>query len=232
MMRLSQQAYVSVEILCDMLSDGRLRHLCNLAVGSAPPKTHSTHPIEDPGRRKVASAISLAQDGFYGKACQILTSSGVAPNSDDTWKLLITKHPSNACPAIPLPSTCNTFPPNVCLMDILRSFPKMTVAGPSGLRIQHLIDAAEVPLTLHAFVNLLILGCAPMDVALFLAGGNLTALNKLTPGDIRPIAVGEVLRRLTGKCLCAAHRSKMASFLSHINLVWLSLVVLRELLMA
>ena len=87
--------------------------------------------------------------------------------------------PSSACPAIPLPSTRNTFPSDVSLMDILRSFPKLTAAGPSGLRIQHLIDAAEVPLqtpflqTLRAVVNLLISGCAPMDVAIFLAGGNL-----------------------------------------------------------
>ena len=173
----------------------------------------------DPGRRKVASAISLAQDGLFGKACQVLTSSGVAPNNDDTWNLLISKHPSSACPAIPLPSNRDfTFPPDLSLMDILRSFPKLTAAGPSGLRIQHLIDAAEVPLQtsllhiLRAVINLLISGSAPLDVAIFLAGGNLTALNKPVPGDIRPIAVGEALRRLTGKCLCAALRSKMASF--------------------
>ena len=49
-------------------------------------------------------------------------------------------------------------------------------------------------------------------IIIFLAGGNLTALNKPIPGDICPIAVGEALRRLTGKCLCAALRSKMASF--------------------
>ena len=167
----------------------------------------------------MASAISLAQDGLFGKACQVLTSSGVAPNNDDTWNLLISKHPSSACPAIPLPSNRDfTFPPDLSLMDILRSFPKLTAAGPSGLRIQHLIDAAEVPLqtpllhTLRAVINLLISGSAPLDVAIFLAGGNLTALNKPVPGDIRPIAVGEALRRLTGKCLCAALRSKMASF--------------------
>eukprot|EP00731_Ephydatia_muelleri_P032417 Em0023g924a len=51
---------------------------------------------------------------------------------------------------------------------------------------------------------------APKDI--YLAGGNLTALNKATLGDIRPIAVGEVLRRLVGKCLCAALRVKAASF--------------------
>ncbi|KAL5514970.1 hypothetical protein EMCRGX_G000068 [Ephydatia muelleri] len=212
---------IPLEVLCDMWTDGHFGDLWSRAVKHATctSKSYSLHPKVDPGRRKVASAISLAQDGLFGKACQVLTSSGVAPNNDDTWNLLISKHPSSACPAIPLPSNRDfTFPPDLSLMDILRSFPKLTAAGPSGLRIQHLIDAAEVPLqtpllhTLRAVINLLISGSAPLDVAIFLAGGNLTALNKPVPGDIRPIAVGEALRRLTGKCLCAALRSKMASF--------------------
>ena len=55
-------------------------------------------------------------------------------------------------------------------------------------------------------------GRAPAEVAVFLAGGNLTALKKPAPGDIRPIAVGESIRRLTGKCLCVALKEKAASF--------------------
>eukprot|EP00731_Ephydatia_muelleri_P013521 Em0007g831a len=46
-------------------------------------------------------------------------------------------------------------------------------------------------------------------------GGSLTALVKGKPGfppDIRPIAVGEALRRLTGKCLCAVLKSKASEF--------------------
>ena len=38
----------------------------------------------DPGKKKINSAISLAQDGLYGKACQTLISSGVALNNVDT----------------------------------------------------------------------------------------------------------------------------------------------------
>ncbi|KAL5502219.1 hypothetical protein EMCRGX_G008957 [Ephydatia muelleri] len=34
-----------------------------------------------PGKKKINSAISLAQDGLYGKACQTLISSGVALNN-------------------------------------------------------------------------------------------------------------------------------------------------------
>ena len=55
------------------------------------------------------------------------------------------------------------------------------------------------------------------EMSTYLAGGSLTALNKVKPGcppDIRPIAVGETLRRLTGKCLCAVIKDK-ASELFH-----------------
>ena len=44
-------------------------------------------------------------------------------------------------------------------------------------------------------------------MAPFLAGANLTALPKKDNG-IRPVAVGEVWRRLTAKCLCNSYRKQ------------------------
>eukprot|EP00731_Ephydatia_muelleri_P011027 Em0005g1613a len=114
-----------------------------------------------------------------------------------------------------------SLPSSLNLMAILRSFPKLSAAGPSGLRIQHLIDAAEITLQtpilhlLRKVINILASGKAPVDVSIFLAGGNLTALQKSKPGcplDVRPIAVGEALRRLVGKCLCSMLKSKAAEF--------------------
>eukprot|EP00731_Ephydatia_muelleri_P000771 Em0001g771a len=102
--------------------------------------------------------------------------------------------------------------PDFNILGVLQSFPKGSAAGPSGLRIQHLLDAASIPLptsicsSLRDLVNLLSSGKAPTSVSTFLAGGSLTALNKFKPGclpDVRPIAVGEALRRLTEKCLCS-----------------------------
>ena len=64
-------------------------------------------------------------------------------------------------------------------------------------------------------MNLLASGKVPVSVSRHLAGGSLTALVKGKPGlppDIRPIAVGEALRRLTGKCLCAVLKSKASEF--------------------
>ena len=120
---------------------------------------------------------------------------------------------------------------------IIIPFPKGTAAGPSGLRVQHLLDVASIPLPgmticslLRRVVNLLVSGKVPQEVYRFMAGGSLTALSKLKPGcapDIRPIAVGEVLRRLTGKCLCAVIKQRfyLLIFLSLYSLVWLALWV-------
>ena len=51
-------------------------------------------------------SISLAQGGLYGKACQALVSSGVAPNSEETWKLLFTKHHKCEHPITPTAPEC------------------------------------------------------------------------------------------------------------------------------
>ena len=56
-------------------------------------------------------------------------------------------------------------------------------------------------------VGLLARGEAPSSLAPYLAGASLNALPKKDNG-IRPIAVGETLRRLTAKTLCAATKDQ------------------------
>ena len=186
-------------------------------------------------------SISLALGGLYGKACQALVSSDVAPNSEETWKLLFTKHPKCEHPITPTaPKFDVSILSSVNIMAILRSFPKLTAAGPSGLHVQHLIDAADslfqtaVLFSLKAVVHLLASGRAPSQLSVFLTGGNLTALNKSKPDcplDVQPIAVGETLCRLTGKCLCAAVKCKAAEFLHPHQFGWHALLAQRKLLM-
>ena len=91
---------VPIDVLCQMWLDGRLRDLWKLAVAHAASSNHA-HQKVDPVRKKLASAISLAQDGLYGKVCQTLTSSGATPNNQTTWNVLVNKHPSCACPLVP-----------------------------------------------------------------------------------------------------------------------------------
>ena len=62
-----------------------------------------------------------------------------------------------------------------------------------------------------ALVNILAKGEAPETLAPFLAGATLTALPK-KDNDIRPVAVGEMWRRLTAKCLCNSYKEKARSY--------------------
>ena len=58
------------------------------------------------------SAIALAREGSLGKACQVLTSSGIAPNNDSTFQQLLGKHPQGPIPVPPaIVSTENNIVP-------------------------------------------------------------------------------------------------------------------------
>ena len=211
----------SIERLCDQWLKGEYHLLWQRAASQTNGKFRQRQ--QENNERKVKNSVALAREGLLGKACQALTSAGIAPNNNETWELIQSKHPKGPPPIPPAPST----PPIPILSKdfntamVLRSFPKSTACGPSGLRIQHLLDTAEVPLqfpissSLRDIVNLLASGKVPVSVSRHLAGGSLTALVKGKPGlppDIRPIAVGEALRRLTGKCLCAVLKSKASEF--------------------
>ena len=179
-------------------------------------------------RNLIDFAVSLSHEGMFAKACRILVSSGLASNNEDMWKLIREKQPEGPLPIIPETTSAQSISLNddFDVYNILKSFPKGTAAGPSGLRVQHLLDAASIPLPtiigslLRRIVNLLVSGKVPQEVSLFMAGGSLTALSKLKPGcapDIRPIAVGEVLRRLTGKCLCTVLKLRVIDFFEPIQ---------------
>lgn len=106
------------------------------------------------------------------------------------------------------------------------------------LRVQHLIDVTknaslnhktELSSHLRQIINLLSSEKAPDSLAPYLAVGNPVALMKIKEGgnwDVRPIAVVEVLHRLTGKCL---PKPKPTSSFSLTSMVWHALVGLRKL---
>ena len=218
----SHNPHVAIESLCKMWLNNDLSTLWTMAKSRENNSITEEATIGKNYRRVINSAVSLGRSGLTGKACRMLLSSGIAPNNDTTWRLLQAKHP--ACPPPVTPNATSepvTLGPTFNILKILRSFPKGTSAGPSGLSVQHLLDAASIPLhtpigdSLKGIVNLMASGKVPEPVATFLAGGRLIALNKGkegNPPDVRPIAVGETLRRLTGKCICAILRDKISSF--------------------
>ena len=104
----------------------------------------------------------------------------------------------------------------------IRSFPRGSAGGPSGLRPQHLQDALipgwadEVLRQCTSVINLLAQGRAPESVRPWPGGATLTALPKPT-GDHCPIASGETLRRLVGKALCQTVQDDIRAYLEPVQ---------------
>ena len=95
----------SIEELCRLWLDGHLASLWQYASDHAR-KTNSK-PSKEKAKSKVQYAVYKAREGVLGKACKVLTSSGIAPNTPETWHLLLQKHPKGpvpSCPEVTLPS--------------------------------------------------------------------------------------------------------------------------------
>ena len=76
------------------------------------------------------------------------------------------------------------------------------------IRASHILNAIQVNNqtsvldTLTSFVNFLAKGNAPSEVQPYLAGAFLIGLGK-KDGGIRPIAIGDIFRRLVAKCMAS-----------------------------
>ena len=130
---------------------------------------------------------------------------GLAPDNDETYQSLLDLHPQSPPPTIPsspVPPAA-TFSTSIVLAAIA-SFPKGSSPGPSGLRPSHLQEAAHCLSSTrsHEFIGALTSFCllaakghTPSVVVPYFCGASLIASIKKN-GGVRPIAVGEVLRRL------------------------------------
>src|SRR6478672_2239900 len=92
-------------------------------------------------------------------------------------------------------------------------FPTGSAAGASGTRPQFLKDILSCSNTavgnaalaiLTRLTNHMVAGLAPRELAPFIAGAPLMALVKQEGGGLRPIAIGETIRRFVSKCCCEA----------------------------
>lgn len=161
----------------------------------------------------------LAAEGRYGLACCALADvESVAPFSQVTFDLLALKHPKGSVvPNFPhLPSQQINLD---AIKSAIASFPVGSGAGPSRLSPDHLKEAlgSNVGALVHEkicdFVNFLVQGRASRLVQPFLVGATLTPLLK-KDGGIRPIACGDVFRRVAAKSLMHSVRDQARFFFS------------------
>ena len=162
------------------------------------------------------------RNGLFSKAVSALESGSMVAPSEEASLKLQTKHPPalhplDAADFSVLPAPCQKVTEEVVDRS-LRSFNKGTSAR--GLRAQHLLDgllsgySSSLKRDLTKAVNLFLSGQVPREFAPFVAGASLFALDKTKDGvfDVRPIAAGEIIRRLVAKCLCATHKKDAERF--------------------
>jgi hypothetical protein len=187
------------------LLGGDVRDRFILSVLKSPLATYSRHP-QSPASNMKRCLKLVTQQGQFSKAVQALSSEGIVEPSADTAIKLQEKHPLGQLPTPINLSGIESI--QVHMEDItqaLRSFPKDTACGRSGLRVSHLMETlylgTNLDTELLTHVNYLVQGKAPLELAAFYASASLIALKK-KDSSIRPIEVGEITRRLTSKiCL-------------------------------
>ena len=162
------------------------------------------------------SAIRLVKSGELSRAARILTSKGLAPASDETVAKLSLKHPTRD-PNTPVPhsDTCNSMAlPASVIINVIKKSPRGSGAGPSGWKFEHLRNLLDNAVTQDALVRVLSSiaeGNLPSLVTTWLSASRLIALPK-SSGDVRPIAIGEVLRRVSAKAICHHLKSEFSAY--------------------
>ena len=146
--------------------------------------------------------------GRLSDAIRILESCGVAPDCVETLMALEDKHPQaddwetiDICQLQRLPVASDQ------VLFLIQSLPRCSSPGRDGLRSEHLQVAVHAVADhrrenfmnmMAKWLELLVNGEVSDEIRQFYASAPLTALLK-PDGGVRPIAVGEIWRRLTSK---------------------------------
>ncbi|KAJ9447772.1 hypothetical protein DIPPA_31033, partial [Diplonema papillatum] len=157
--------------------------------------------------KTIQQVIRKTKARWFGKAVAALSAAKVAPVNEETLGVMREKHPQ--APEPPLPP----IPPQAnaeidvswgIVIKTLRALPRGTAPGPSGLSAQHLLDlvspGSPIRAPLVAVIARIATGSLPDEARPHGFGARLVALEK-KDGGLRPIACGEVLRRMAAKIL-------------------------------
>ena len=165
------------------------------------------------GAQTVRKVLRLGRKREMRKAGAALAAAKVMPVSDSAFDALRALHPLASPPEVPAPPDPQV--PTVKARDlghVLRTMARGSAAGPFGLSVRHLQDLwnlGSLAEAVTSVVNRLMSGSVPVPVRGFAYGAKLFALEKKN-GKPRPIACGDVFRRLAAKALVKDPRLKPA----------------------
>ena len=160
----------------------------------------------------IARVTTLIQEGALRRACAALLQDPPVRPTDDVVASLRLLHPGSSVEDRlemgSLRGVASGAAPSADVDQVrkaLLSFPSTSGAGRSGLRPSHVRDAlrpasSDLLLSelLSEVVSLLLRGKVPESIWPYVCGASIMALRKPN-GSLRPIAIGETIRRLTSK---------------------------------
>ena len=157
----------------------------------------------------------LADCDIKGAVLILSSSDTFAGNGVEVTQALQAKHPPApddvALPAAPVADTQPFQATIEQVFEAIKSFPPSSGSGPDGIRPSHLLNMTSkgsgaagerLKASLTSLCNLVLRGEVPASVRPLFFGASLCALAK-KDGGIRPIAVGNALRRLATKVVLA-----------------------------
>lgn len=195
---------------CAAVQKKKARPSDNEEVDEEDPKHKQKTQIGPSEKSLIRSAVTLVRQGEYSRAIARLQSSGGAPKDAETLAALLPLHPQSPPPTV----EANTLLQAAELIAIseadvlqaVQSFNKLTSCGCLGLRVPLLKqmlrydDSGTFLRALRTFVLACAHGKTPQELHPYLAGATLSAIPKAS-GGVRPIAAGEILRRIVAKAV-------------------------------
>ena len=185
----------------------------------------------DQRTKNIQRAIRLAHESALSKAARALDSFGVHEPTESIQSKLVDKHPQELLDDEergPPPTVTQAHRDRVEAIDTseineaVRRFAQASAGGGSALSPTHLKELLRVPeaqdenglcAALAGLATRLARGQAPRDIIPWLTGAPLTPLRK-RDGGVRPIAVGETIRRLIASILMRRIRDQAAEHLA------------------
>ena len=160
----------------------------------------------------------MVQSSEISRAARVLTSQSLAPESDDVLQMLKLKHPVESINSSKIPSISG-MPDSICLdksvfVNAIKRSPRGSGCGLSGWRYEHVRILLDNEITFDSLLsvcNTIASGDVPHTIIPLLSASKLIALPK-TGSGVRPIAIGEVFRRLTAKTICQQKSFDFSSF--------------------
>ncbi|CAI6011820.1 unnamed protein product [Closterium sp. NIES-65] len=204
--------------------EGRWRELFDSAMVAARPAVRPlayTCSDQDPDAIPLSRCRSRCKVGEWSRGLACLTAGELARPSEAMVQSLREKHPASTSE---VPQWVRDFsvdapqrPPLTAdiLARTIHTAARASAAGPSGWVTEHLRDTflTEPSCLSHLLevFNQWVAGQVPERARPWLAASNLVGLSKPN-GDVRPVAIGEVLPRILARALCISLRPTMASY--------------------